>query len=88
MSCGTFWCIRFTAEGGAALIFAVKLAKNLEKVKKNFSSLKTFSSRFTTEKSEKFFGSNRPSVFFFCEHLLFERKIGKTSKNGHFEQMG
>ena len=77
MSCGTFWCIRITAEGGAALIFAVKLAKNLEKVKKIV--LKTFSSRFTTEKSENFFGSYRPSVFL---------RTSSSSKNGHFEQMG
>ena len=27
---GTFWCIRITGEGGAVLMFAVKLAKNLK----------------------------------------------------------
>ena len=45
MSRGTFWCIVITAGGGAALMFAVKIAKNFEKIffeKKLFSLEKHF----------------------------------------------
>ena len=71
MSRKTFWCIVVTAGGGAALMFAVKLAENFKNFEKFFFSKKIF---FRLEKHFKvvsalksrkkiFFGSNRPSGF-------------------------
>ena len=37
MSRGTFWCLVITTEHGAALMFAVKLAKNFKNFENFFS---------------------------------------------------
>ena len=42
MSRATFWCIVRTAGGGAALMFAVKLAENFKNFEKFFFSKKIF----------------------------------------------
>ena len=83
MSRKTFWCIVVTAGGGAALMFAVKLAENFKNFEKFFFSKKIF---FRLEKHFKvvsalksrkkiFFGSNRPSIFFASQISLFFYKL-------------
>ena len=53
MSRKTFWCIVVTAGGGAALMFAVKLAENFKNFEKFFFSKKFFFALKNTLKSSQ-----------------------------------
>ena len=104
MSRGTFWCIVITTERGAALMFAVKLAKNFKNFeffyrKEFFLPWKTLLSRLSIKKSKKnfwdFFESNRPSVFSSLRSdiysmilVLNNRKILSGYLRGHFRKIG
>ena len=53
MSRATFWCIVSTAGGGAALMFAVKLAENFKNFEKFFFRKKFFFALKNTLKSSQ-----------------------------------